>query len=81
MGKTEIVIDLNPGSRSPRTADVPIVDNLIRAVPNVTAHVRELTDASEGELREIAAAFDADEALAAAEAAIREGSFATPDES
>ena len=81
MGKTEIVIDLNPGSRSPQTADVPIIDNLIRAVPNVTAHARDLADASEEELREIAAAFDADEALAAAETAIREGSFATPDES
>jgi len=42
MGKTEIVIDLNPGSRSPRTADIPIIDNLIRAVPNVTAHARIL---------------------------------------
>ncbi|HKL28909.1 MAG TPA: 4-phosphopantoate--beta-alanine ligase, partial [Natrialbaceae archaeon] len=36
MGKTEIVVDLNPGSRSPRSAAVPIVDNVMRAVPNVT---------------------------------------------
>ncbi|MGM0685335.1 MAG: phosphopantothenate/pantothenate synthetase family protein, partial [Halobacteriota archaeon] len=80
MGKTEIVVDLNPGSRSPRTAAVPIIDNLIRAVPNVTAHARDLADAPPEELRDVRAAFDPDEALAAAEAAIREGSFATPDE-
>jgi 4-phosphopantoate--beta-alanine ligase len=81
MGKTEIVIDLNPGSRSPRTADVPIIDNLVRAVPNVAAHARDLAEASPDELRAIVDAFDADEALAAAEAAIREGSFAAPDAS
>jgi 4-phosphopantoate--beta-alanine ligase len=81
MGKTEIVVDLNPGSRSPRTAAVPIIDNLIRAVPNVTAHARDLDDAAPGTLREIADEFDPDAALAAAEAAIREGSFAPADES
>ncbi|GAB3707096.1 phosphopantothenate/pantothenate synthetase [Halorubrum pallidum] len=75
MGKTEIVIDLNPGSRSPRTASVPIIDNLIRAVPNVTAHARYLADADDAELRAVVEGFDADEALAAAEAAIRDGTF------
>jgi 4-phosphopantoate--beta-alanine ligase len=79
MGKTEIVIDLNPGSRSPRTADVPIIDNLLRAVPNVTAHARDLADATPAELEAIADEFDADAALDAAEAAIREGSFADVD--
>ena len=74
-GKTEIVIDLNPGSRSPRTAAIPIVDNVIRAVPNVTAHARDLAGASSSELRQVVDEFEADEALAAAEAAIREGSF------
>ncbi|MUW15155.1 phosphopantothenate/pantothenate synthetase [Halorubrum sp. CBA1125] len=79
MGKTEIVIDLNPGSRSPRTADIPIIDNLVRAVPNATAHARDLADAGTAELDAIVADFDADDALAAAEAAIREGSFAVDD--
>ena len=81
MGKTEIVVDLNPGSRSPRTAAVPIIDNLIRAVPNVTAHARDLDDAAPETLRGIADEFDPDAALAAAEAAIREGSFAPDHES
>ena len=74
-GKTEIVIDLNPGSRSPRTAAIPIIDNVIRAVPNVTAHARDLAGASSSELRRVVDEFDADETLTAAEAAIREGSF------
>ena len=73
MGKTEIVVDLNPMSRSARSAAVPIVDNIIRALPNVTRHARELTDASEADLRAIVAEFDAEEALEAAERAIRSG--------
>jgi 4-phosphopantoate--beta-alanine ligase len=72
MGKTELVVDLNPMSRSARSATVPIVDNLIRAVPNITDHARELADASDEELDAIIEAFDADAALDAAERAIRE---------
>ncbi|MEF8825907.1 MAG: 4-phosphopantoate--beta-alanine ligase [Halapricum sp.] len=73
MGKTEIVIDLNPLSRSAQVATVPIVDNIIRAVPNVTEHARDLADEPESTLESIVEAFDAEEALAAAEAAIRSG--------
>jgi 4-phosphopantoate--beta-alanine ligase len=73
MGKTELVVDLNPLSRSAQTASVPVVDNIIRAVPNMTEHARALTGASEAELRDIVDAFDRDEALAAAEDAIRSG--------
>jgi len=74
-GKTEIVIDLNPASRSARAAAVPIVDNVIRAVPNVTAHARDLADAPREELEYVVDSFDAAEALREAERAIREGSF------
>jgi 4-phosphopantoate--beta-alanine ligase len=73
MGKTELVVDLNPLSRSAQAASVPVVDNIIRAVPNMTEHARALTGASEAELRDIVDAFDRDEALAAAEDAIRSG--------
>ncbi|MDG5821067.1 4-phosphopantoate--beta-alanine ligase [Natronococcus sp. A-GB7] len=73
MGKTEIVIDLNPLSRSPQVAEVPIVDNIIRAVPNVTAHARDLADADEAELRKIIQAFDREAALEEAERRIRDG--------
>ncbi len=73
MDKTEIVIDLNPLSRSPQVAEVPIVDNIIRAVPNVTDHALELADADEGDLREIVEGFDRERALEAAEERIRRG--------
>ncbi|ADB61550.1 Protein of unknown function DUF137 [Haloterrigena turkmenica DSM 5511] len=73
MAKTEIVIDLNPLSRSPQVADVPIVDNIIRAVPNVTAHARELADADESELEAIVEEFDREAALEEAEERIRSG--------
>ncbi len=74
-GKTEIVVDLNPGSRSARAATVPIVDNIVRALPRITDHAETLADAPESELRSIVAAFDAEAALADAERAIRSGSF------
>ncbi|MCY4732303.1 phosphopantothenate/pantothenate synthetase [Natronomonas gomsonensis] len=71
MGKTELVVDLNPMSRSAQSATVPIIDNLIRAVPNITAHARDLADASEGELDAIIEDFDSEAALEAAERRIR----------
>jgi 4-phosphopantoate--beta-alanine ligase len=73
MGKAELVVDLNPLSRSAQTATVPIVDNIIRAVPNITAHARDLQDATREDLEAIVDSFDADEALRAAEDAIRSG--------
>lgn len=42
MGKTVVAIDLNPLSRTARTADVTIVDNIVRAVPNMRSLVEEL---------------------------------------
>ncbi|USZ69167.1 phosphopantothenate/pantothenate synthetase [Halorussus salilacus] len=73
MGKTEVVIDLNPLSRSAQTAAIPIVDNILRAVPNITEHARELEDASREELEAIVAEFDREAALEEAERAIRRG--------
>lgn len=73
MGKTEIVIDLNPLSRSAQVAAIPIVDNIIRAIPNMTTHARELQTADESTLESVVEAFDSDAALTAAEAAIRDG--------
>jgi 4-phosphopantoate--beta-alanine ligase len=73
MDKTEIVIDLNPLSRSAQTAAVPIVDNIIRAVPNMTTHARELADKSSEELEAIVDSFDPEQALVDAEQQIREG--------
>ncbi len=41
-GKTVIAIDLNPLCRTARKASVTIVDELTRALPNVTKHVKIL---------------------------------------
>jgi 4-phosphopantoate--beta-alanine ligase len=73
MGKTEIVIDLNPMSRSVASAAVPIVDNLMRAVPNAIEHARELREATDEELDAVVEEFDPETALAAAEERIRDG--------
>jgi 4-phosphopantoate--beta-alanine ligase len=73
MGKTEIVIDLNPLSRSAKTAAIPIVDNIVRAIPNITRRARELEGATREELERIVAAFDREAALADAERTIRQG--------
>jgi len=73
MDKAEIVIDLNPLSRSAQAATVPIVDNVVRAIPNITAHARELREADRDTLRKIVDEFDARATLEAAERAVREG--------
>lgn len=71
MGISEIVVDLNPLSRSMQVADVPIVDNLVRAIPNVTQHAWDLVDSESDELDAIVDEFDPDRALDDAEATIR----------
>jgi 4-phosphopantoate--beta-alanine ligase len=42
MGKTVIVVDLNPLSRTSKTADITIVDNITRAIPNIEKWVKIL---------------------------------------
>ncbi|XVH30569.1 4-phosphopantoate--beta-alanine ligase [Haloferacaceae archaeon DSL9] len=73
VGTVEIVIDLNPKSRSARAAAIPVVDNILRAVPNMTRHANDLRTASPAELEAIVEAFDREAALADAERAIRTG--------
>lgn len=73
MGKTEIVIDLNPLSRSAQSAAVPVIDNIIRAVPNMTAHARDLQDATGEKLATLVEEFDPAAARADAERQIRSG--------
>lgn len=75
LGKTEIVIDLNPLSRSAQTAAIPVVDNIIRAVPNMTDHAADLQAADHQQLADIVTEFSAEAARNAAEEAIRGGSL------
>lgn len=42
MGKYVIAIDLNPLSRTARTANITIVDNVIRAIPKINSWVKKL---------------------------------------
>lgn len=59
MGKTVLVVDLNPISRTAKAADVCIVDEVTRAIPNVEAHARKLKGRPAADLRGIVERFDA----------------------
>ncbi|MFW3145549.1 MAG: 4-phosphopantoate--beta-alanine ligase [Thermoplasmatota archaeon] len=48
MGKKVITIDLNPLSRTSRTADITLVDNITRALPNMISLLKEALDAETG---------------------------------
>ena len=50
-----------------------MIDNALRAIPNVTTHARELTDISRAESEEIIENFDREACLDAAERRIRTG--------
>ncbi len=53
MGKKVIAIDLNPLSRTSRKATVTIVDNIVRAIPNIISSIHQLRRVSKGELQMI----------------------------
>lgn len=57
-GKKVVAIDLNPLSRTARAADVTIVDNVVRALPELIRQVGALRTASPRRLTEIAGSFD-----------------------
>jgi 4-phosphopantoate--beta-alanine ligase len=63
MGKTVISIDLNPLSRTAQCATVTIVDNIIRAVPNISKFAGELKGFRKEKLREIVRGYDNKETL------------------
>ena len=52
-GKTVVTVDLNPLSRTAKTSTITIVDNVVRAVPNIIQGVKELKNCSENELKRI----------------------------
>jgi len=73
-GKKVITVDLNPLSRTARTATITIVDNLTRCLPRLVQHCLELRETPRAGLTEMAAAWNNGTALAAAEEAMRRGS-------
>ena len=58
MNKTVIAIDLNPLSRTAKTADVTIVDDVVRAINNMTRFVKDLKDLNNDELEQIIKSFN-----------------------
>ena len=63
MGKTVIAIDLNPISRTARTANITIVDNVTRAIPNIEKWVKKLKNKEEKELKEMVRSWDNEKML------------------
>jgi 4-phosphopantoate--beta-alanine ligase len=58
MGKKVIAIDLNPLSRTARKATVSIVDNILRALPNLTEQIRRLSELPRGDLERMVQEYD-----------------------
>ena len=58
MGKTVIAIDLNPLSRTARTASITIVDNVTRAISNIERWVHELKNIDKNELNNLIETWD-----------------------
>lgn len=63
MGKIVIAIDLNPLSRTARTANVTIVDNVIRAIPNIEKWVKKLRNEDRTTLQKMTKSWNNDKML------------------
>ncbi len=63
MGKRIIAVDLNPLSRTARTCDIPVIDNVTRALPEISRKVREMRSWSHGELKSTLENFKRDDSL------------------
>ena len=70
-GKAVIAIDLNPLSRTPQQADISIIDNVIRALPEIQKQYEALKSLSTSELSSILDIYDNKLVLESAEAEIR----------
>ncbi|MDD3984851.1 MAG: 4-phosphopantoate--beta-alanine ligase [Methanobacterium sp.] len=63
LGKLLITIDLNPLSRTAKTSNITIVDNIVRAIPNLIKAIKELRDTDPLVLHVIVENFDNKENL------------------
>lgn len=63
MGKSVIAIDLNPLSRTAETATITIVDNVVRAIPNMIRLARQMDGLPEDRLIDIVMRHDNRKAL------------------
>jgi 4-phosphopantoate--beta-alanine ligase len=60
MGKTIIAVDLNPLSRTSIAADVTIVDDVVRALPRIVYHIKDIRGRKESKelMKKTVIAFD-----------------------
>ena len=58
MGKTVVVVDLNPLSRTAKSASVTIVDNVTRAIPNIEKWVYKLKNEDKSVLKKLINSWD-----------------------
>jgi 4-phosphopantoate---beta-alanine ligase len=63
MGKKVIAIDLNPLSRTARKATVSIVDNILRALPNITTQVQSLSKLPRADLEKMVQEYENEKVL------------------
>ena len=63
MKKLVIAIDLNPLSRTAKTANITIVDNVVRAIPNIEKWVRKLKGQDRKILEAMVKSWDNDKML------------------
>jgi len=73
MGKEVVTVDLNPMSRTAAHSSVAIVDNVVRALPQLIAQIRALQSASAKALAELIAGYHNDAVLQEALECIRGG--------
>jgi 4-phosphopantoate--beta-alanine ligase len=73
-GKRVVTVDLNPLSRTAWAATVTVVDNLTRCLPLMVERCTQLKTEDKTRLEQIAAVWDNQSALAAAEETMRRGS-------
>lgn len=63
MGKVVIAVDLNPLSRTARAASITIVDNVVRAVPNMVKLAEEMRSWPREKLEALLKSYDNDAVL------------------
>ena len=75
MDKTVITIDLNPLSRTAKTAQITIVDNIIRAIPEMIIAAKHLKSKDKCILKKIVEEFDNELNLAESVKIIRDSKW------
>ncbi|MFL6316027.1 MAG: 4-phosphopantoate--beta-alanine ligase [Nitrososphaeraceae archaeon] len=75
IGKTVITIDLNPLSRTAKAAQITVVDNIIRAIPEMIIAAKHLKSKDKSILKKIVEEFDNESNLAESLKIIRGGKW------